>query len=345
MATVYTYQDFQSIKNSGINYQLPENIVSIIQILEGQIQQIIQNSATEQSERPVRKHFEKTVHSSSHSSYNSANQSDRRRPNSNSGAGSGYKKSFAVSSSDENWNSGKSIKMTPKLVNENSDKTITEIRSSLNKLSPKNIDTQQTIIIENIQQILDDPENVTKIAQMIFDIASSNKFMSEIYAQLYRILVDNFSIFKSQLNNLFENYKTSLNEIFYVNPDIDYDGYCKYTKINDGRKALTTFFVNLMKNEVLEKDLVLEMILYIIIIIYKYAEEPNKTAEIEEIVENLYILITQSDSILNTTEIWTEEIVPKIHDLSKLRKTNGMKYPSMTNRSTFKLMDVLDSLN
>ena len=326
-----SYQYFQEIAVSTPP-MLSSDVLDIIRELEITINEYLSTLPPE-PEKPYKKTYEKTG-----SHHQREHQHIKRR--SAGGGGGGYHRQ-----PDENWNMGKYVKLTPKLVTENSDKTITEIRSALNKLSPKNIEAQQAVIIENIQKILDDPENVTKIAQMIFDIASSNKFMSEIYAKLYRVLVENFAIFKSQLDNLFENYKKSLNEIFYVNPDENYDGYCAYTKTNDARKALTSFIVNLMKQEVLEQDLVLEIILYMINIVYKYAEESNRTNEVEEISENLFIMITQSECILNTNEIWTEQVVPKIHELSKLRKTEGAKYPSISTRMTFKIMDILDSLN
>lgn len=343
VSCIYTYQEINTIQQCGIKYQLPEYVLSIIQNLGEQIQQIIQNAPPEQQERPVRKQFDKSAtHSVQH-------HRRSHHPKCVGGSGNGYIKqinSSASNTADENWNTGKTIKITPKLVTEESDKTINEIRSALNKLSPKNIEVQREIIVTNIRTVMDmDDESVEKIAKLIFDIASSNKFMSELYAQLYKELTEIFDVFKSRLENLFDIYKTSLNDIVYVNPNDDYNGYCKYTKTNDIRKALTTFIVNLMKNGVLEAELVFDMTQYMIASVFKYASEENRTNEVEEITENLFILMSQSDAELNHYEVWTEDIIPKIHQLSKLRKTEGVKYPSMTNRASFKYMDILDNLH
>lgn len=341
---VYTYQEIQTIQNCGIKYQLPEYVLSIIHTLGEQIQQIIQNAPPEQQEKPVRKHFDKSaVHSVQH-------HRRSHHPRGVGGSGNGFIKQAGGSggnaTTDENWNTGKSIKITPKLVTEESDKTINEIRAALNKLSPKNMEAQREIIVTNIRTVMEmDEESVEKIAKLIFDIASSNKFMSELYAQLYKELTEIFEVFKSRLENLFDIYKTSLNDIIYVNPNDDYNGYCKYTKTNDARKALTTFIVNLMKNGVLEAELVFDMTQYMIDTVFRYAAEENRTNEVEEITENLFILMSQSDAELNHCEVWTEDIIPKIHQLSKLRKTEGAKYPSMTNRASFKYMDILDNLH
>lgn len=337
---VYTYQDVQSI---NCIYDLPENVLEIIRGLDAEIQQLVQNMPAEQNDRPVKKHV-----SHIRENYNV----DRRRTNPKH-MGGGFVKP-ANTTMEENWNFGKSIKITPKLVNEDSDKIIVEIRTALNKLSPKNIESQREVIIQNIKSVLyptgeenqeSDPESIEKIAQLVFDIASSNKFLSELYAQLYKDLTEEFDLFKSRLENLFETYKSSLNDIAFVNPNDDYNGYCKYTKTNDARKALTSFIVNLMKHGVLEAELVFDMTHHMIDTVFRYAAEENRTNEVEEITENLFILMSQSDAELNHYTVWTETIIPKIHELSKLRKTEGAQYPSMTNRATFKYMDILDNLH
>ena len=253
-----------------------------------------------------------------------------------------------ISEDNENWNAGKSFKATPKLVKNDTDKNITDIRMALNKLTTKNYEIQCNVIIELIQQIMVESfelEHLQKIAKMIFDIASSNKILSEIYAELYKKLISEFPQFQSNIEDLLENYRLSLHEIHFADPNKDYDGYCKYTKTNDTRKAMTMFIVNLMRKGILTEKSVLETTIYLEKAILKYAEEPEKNNEVEEITENLFILITQCVSIFKDREDWIDKIIPAIHELSKLKKTDGNKYPSMSNRATFKYMDILDALN
>lgn len=346
---IYSPQHFHDIRfmESYNSFQLKPTVLSTITELETQIQQTVATIAATIAAESTKKPSHLIAMAAAAAAdiprggWNSANKAERR--NKFSARTNNFK---SPNESMDNWNAGKSIKITPKLVNENTDKTITEIRSALNKLSTKNMDTQREVIIKAIDRILtrDDNEMATKIAQLIFDIASSNKFLSELYADLYKDLITSFEIFSEPLNGMFDNYKTSLNEIHYVNPNDDYNGYCKYTKTCDSRKALTTFFANLMKKSIIEKKSVIDMIIYMEEIIKKYATEENRTNEVEEITENLFILICQCESVLGETEEWTENIVPKIHEFSKLRKTEGAKYPSMTNRATFKFMDILDNL-
>jgi hypothetical protein len=300
----------------------------------GDLDKIIQQFAQTQEtgEKPVRKNTEKPlVH-------------DRRTH--------GKISSEKRRSQDENdnWNAGKSFKATPKLVRSDADKTITEVRMALNKLTTKNYETQCSMIVELIQEIVEsivdgNGDQIKKIAKMIFDIASSNKILSEIYAELYKKLIGEFGQFQANIEDLLENYRSSLHEIHYTDPNQDYDGYCKYTKTNDTRKAMTLFIVNLMRKGILSENAILETIIYLEKAILKYAGESGKTNEVEEITENLFILISQSVSLLKDREDWIEKIIPAIHHLSKLKKTEGATYPSMTNRATFKYMDILDTLN
>ena len=334
----YTIDEITLIREGGSNvytHFLQEEIRQKIGDLEKTIQQFALN--TETAEKPTRKNTEKSV--ISHERHVSSKFSaDRRRAQDDS----------------ENWNAGKSFKVTPKLVTNDTDKTITDIRLALNKLTTKNYDGQCNVIVELIQQIIrvstdenssDVETQIKKIAKIIFDIASSNKILSEIYAELYKKLIGEFGQFQANMEDLLENYHLSLHEIHYADPNNDYDGYCKYTKTNDIRKAMTMFIVNLMRKGILTENSILETIIYLEKAILKYAEETEKNNEVEEITENLFILISQSVSVLKDREDWIDQIIPAIHHLSKLKKTEGAAYPSMSNRATYKYMDILDALN
>ena len=79
-------------------------------------------------------------------------------------------------------------------------------------------------------------------------------------------------------------------------------------------------------------------------LVFKFAEVADKSVTIEEITENIFILITENKNKLNTNVLWKDTIIPNIHAISKLRKTDAVKYQSMTTRSTFKFMDIIDAI-
>jgi|688.fasta_scaffold208070_2 hypothetical protein len=248
----------------------------------------------------------------------------------------------------DDWSAVRSYKVTKIEVKEGTEKTIKDIRIALNKFSNKNADVQQQTIIQLINKVLEDSENkeddAKKVMNMIFDVVSSNEFYSTLYAKLYKDLINVFPMFADKLTDIIENYKNSFNSIKLVDPNVDYDGYCTYVKSNDLRRAMTMFIVNLTKIKVLPETEMLDIILYLENLVIKSAEETDKSVLIEETTENIYIAITENKSTLNSHLIWSDQIVPNIHTISKLRKADPVKYVSMSNRAVFKYMDILDDI-
>ena len=224
------------------------------------------------------------------------------------------------------------------------DKQISEIRGLLNKISTKNYDTQKESIIEKLSSILESDEtqgdnaNGNKIAAIIFDIASTNKFYSELYALLYSELVQRFPVFNDVLSGFIEKYMSSLDKIHYVDHNVDYDGFCNYTKTNDLRKAGAAFIINLMKKELLTADSVYKIIVDIQGLIGKYIEENNRVNEVDEIVENMYIFITQSREQLSTYPGWTNNIMGFVKNIAGMKSKDKK---SLSSRAIFKCMDTI----
>ena len=79
-------------------------------------------------------------------------------------------------------------------------------------------------------------------------------------------------------------------------------------------------------------------------LVVKHAEESDKSPIIEEITENISIAIAENKMALCKHEMWKEQIIPMIHTIAKLRKTESAKYPGMSTRASFKYMDIIDSL-
>lgn len=330
MSTKYYNIDFfDKIVANGFQYDLTPDIYNIIKELDNNATEYI--ATLPQTSEPIKKISPKVGDIRGIEKRRNMKQFQRDIPE------------------NEDWkNVRTAFKATKIEIKEGTEKQISEIRTALNKLSNKNVDTQKNVIIQLIHQTINESketdDDLNKIAKIIFDIASSNKFYSDIYAELYKELISEFSVFNDKLDNLIDNYKESLNNICAVDPNVDYDGYCKYTKTNDLRKAMITFIVNLTKKNVINHEMVLNLILYLFDIVSQKAQEPNKTNEVEEITENVFIIITQSSSLLNTSEVWDNQVIPKINEFSKIRKTNPELYISMTNRAGFKYMDMVDKL-
>lgn len=231
------------------------------------------------------------------------------------------------------------------------DKIMNDIRCSLNKMSNKNYDTNRDIIIQLLNELVEkkreESESETetdadliKIGNNIFDIASTNKFFSEIYAKLYKDISKEFpEIFNSILSIFLEGFTNTMKTICYVDQKDNYDDFCKYNKDNDKRKATSMFITNLVKNEVIHTDVLKNIIVTIQVILDKYMNEENRVNEVEEIIENIYILLTNNLTFLKACE--NTEIMKCIIRLSK---SKPKELPSMSSRAIFKCLDIVDKL-
>ena len=226
------------------------------------------------------------------------------------------------------------FKPTPiKQKNENPD----NIRKYLNKITEKNYHKYEDMIIDNIKKIQDENE-LQNIGKLIFTIASSNIFNSSVYAKLCKKIIISCGIMKINIENNFEQFIDLFDEIQYSDPNIDYEKFCENNKTNTLRRSLCTFYINLMKEDVLD-------IKKIKILVFKLIDKFNNTVKsennafiCEEIVENLFILITQGKEALKKIDE-CESIKEFIIKGKSLKVVDN---PSFTNKIKFKLMDIYD---
>jgi hypothetical protein len=175
--------------------------------------------------------------------------------------------------------------------------------------------------------------------KFIFEIASTNKFYSELYAQLYKELIEHFPIFDNMIEPFLEKYMESIHEIRVVDQNVDYNGFCENNKKNEKRKATSMFIVNLLKNDVVCKETVMSIIVTLQKFVCEYIEVDGKNGEVEEITENLFLLITTTACVLNTETAWKMEIDPYVRTLSGYKSKDKK---SLSSRAIFKYMDMVD---
>jgi len=331
MTTLYRYtnEDIKQILFDGFDYTLPLNIERIIFELSSEIDSIVSTqSPAPANEYPTERPYKKG------NQYSTVNKK--------------YKMNHSKKGENEDWESirvANPFKITKIDKKEGIDKLLNDIRICLNKITTKNYDTQKDQIIEYIHNMVaENDENLlddmSKVVKSIFDIASTNKYFSELYANLYKELCDKYPDFKTVIEVYITEYKEGIREIIYVDSSVDYDKYCNYNKINDKRKALSLFIVNLMKKNLVNTAEFIDIILYLQDLVFSYIDTPNKLNEVEEITENLFILITNSKAEIASETKW-ESIV---NNLTKCSQLKAKDKPSISSRAIFKYMDVLDNL-
>ena len=235
------------------------------------------------------------------------------------GGGNGFKKIKGKPSeiTDDDWDAIRAFQTTQKHVSEGIQKNVDNIRGFLNKITDTNEEAMTKDIKDEISQLIEhdtSSENMMKIGYSIFNIASSNSFYSALYARLFKSLMNDYDIFKKIFEDNFKEFMNLFESIEFVDPKKNYDKFCEYTKSNDKRRAMSLFVVNLMINHVIGEDEIIEIITQLQILIMSYLRKPEKSNEVEELTENLFIIVTKSKSYLDkgeTKSAW-ESIVKNI---------------------------------
>lgn len=225
------------------------------------------------------------------------------------------------------------------------------IMTILNKLTTNTYDVSLAKIKVVISSLIENEnENeinklheITKISNVIFDIVSTNIFYSHIYAKLFTVLVNDYAVIKATFEENFNQFLNLFNNIEYADPNKDYDKFCEINKINIKRKALSTFFINLMDTNVILVDKIKDILKILVCTMQTFILEDNRKSEVDELVENIAIMYRKDlfDKSNNETHIELGGIT--ILDFIKLiSKSKVSNYKSLTNKAIFKCMDLLE---
>ena len=349
-------------------FTLPESVLHIIQILDDSIvvpvestnevatdcnrvskpsmsgnRHVTHHPTNNRRAPPYAKRGNRTTDDTHHQGRNPPHRSDKRG-------------SKDLESDSSNWNAHKPVfKATKMEIKEGIDKDINDIRILLNKLSNKKYDDQKTEILTLIQTIFEKLEEgegegdnnaheaVQKIGQFIFDIASTNQFFSELYAGLYEDLVAQHAVFTEILEVFVEKFQSTLDAVPYCDPNTDYDGFCQYTKHNERRRATASFFVMLVVRKVLSGERLATLVVHIQRIMETAITEENRTNEVEELTEVLFLLITLGATLLRADDshCWESSIFPTLQTMSQRK---AKEFTSLSSRAVFKHRDILDKL-
>jgi len=256
----------------------------------------------------------------------------------------GYKMNRSSSNNEMNiddWEAIRNFKPTEKAELSSFDKNFNEIRMMLNKLSKHNLSTQKTTIVDKITETFklhdDDSEENQKLGKCIFNLLCNNRFLSDVYSELYVDLVGNIDFFGDILDNYIVDVKTSLNNIVYIDPDDDYDGFCDCNVINEERKSKSVFLIHLMKQNMISNQSVIDLIINLQNNLVKYITEDEKVHIVEETTENIFLLVTEARMVLKDDEMWKTIIEPNIIKFASLKAKD---FPSLSSRCVFKHMDM-----
>jgi hypothetical protein len=253
------------------------------------------------------------------------------------------KKTVKKEVSNDEWEAMRNFKTTKMDVKLGVDKYISDIRITLNKMSDQTYDK----LSEKVFDLLDEyfksgdccEDGNIKIGNAVFSLCVSNKFYSALFANFIATACSKYEIFNQILDDFVEETKTQ--EILeYVDSELDYNAYCRYNKLLEERKSKNTFIVNMMKRSKVEETKVIELIQWYVENIMTNIVLPNRSKEVEELTENLYIYVSSNSTIFEKHDAWSSIY----SNIETLGKSGNKQYPSSSNRIVFKFMDILDTI-
>ena len=275
----------------------------------------------------------------------------KNRDHRNGGRGGGNqrrKKKQNMEISDADWEAIRSFQATELEQKEGIDKLIDNIKGEINKLTDKTYDVQIEKICEILNNLVSNESFIdsdrNKVGEVIFDIASSNKFYSKLYAKLFAHVNEKFDFMDGVFDLTRKNYMSKLTDIEIADAKKDYEKFCQINKDNENRKALSSFFVNLMKEGVIKTSLIFEIINSLL---DKLNENlTNETSDVvDQLSENISILVSESWEHFTDDDDFEDdcsELRDRVEYVSLLKSKD---HSGLSNKTIFQFMDIIENIN
>ena len=300
----YTLKDFNDIAFNGFNLVLPDDVMQVISSLAKEVgsPDYVKTPVFKKKENPMKVEKKKK---------------------------------------DDDWAVVRSFQTTKLEDKVGIDATIDTIRSHLNKMTDKNYIDMRNKIIDIIDNIVSaNAVDMSRVSTIIFEIASTNRFFSKIYAELYSELLSKYS----EMNAVFENSLNKFTELFdlieYVESTVDYDRFCQINKDNEKRKALSAFFMNLMNNNIVTKEKIVDITRNLLSQLHTNISLDNKKNEVDELTENIALLYKKD--LYDAVKYEPIDGMTINELISKLACSKAKDYKSLTNKAVFKFMDLIE---
>ena len=324
----YTLEDINTIIFNGFDYTLSEETLEIISNLALQV------GSPDYVKTPVFKKRDNPM------------KVEIASNDLNSGFKRGKKSKATEVINDKDWDTIRTFQTTKMEEKTGVDAQIDTIRVYLNKMSDKNYNDMKSKIMEIIENLTREnvnSEDMLRFSSTIFDIASTNRFYSKIYADLYSELLTKYEMMRDVFEENFDKFIDLFNIIEYVDPTVNYDKFCEINKMNEKRKALSAFYVNLMNNNIISKTQIMIITRNLLAQVYSFISIEDKKNEVDELSETISILYKKElyeddecDMYASINGFSINEIIEKIAN-SKVKD-----YKSLTNKTLFKFMDLID---
>jgi hypothetical protein len=332
MATTlkYNLQQMTDISFSGFHFEIPEDTCNMINYLCAQVG----------SSGLTTNIYQKTDTKNSDNTFTNGGLKNNKKKKGNKG----------MEVSSDEWESIRTFQTTKIEQKSGIDGEIDQIRLFLNKLTDKTFLDMREKVIAKINQICSEPtnlEDIKKVGYMLYESCSTNKFYSKIFADLFAEMASKYDWLMSIFDEKYKNIMAQYNDIKYVDSEKDYDGFCEMNKINERRRAVTTFLLNLSINGFIQKSELVNILRNLLTMIINMVNQNDRKNEIDELTENVAIIFDKDviDELLDDADDEEDYYVcgkSIIDTINSLAKSKAKDYPSLSNKAIFKYMDLIE---
>jgi hypothetical protein len=245
------------------------------------------------------------------------------------------------------WESIRNFQATKIETRAGIDGMFDKLRIQFNKISDKNYNEIKTNIISLLDELAEDevsPEDMTKIGNALFDIAANNRFYSKLYADLYAELIGRYEIMKEAFQNSFQSFSSQFENVECGDPEENYDEFCRINKVNECRRALSLFFVNLTHNGILTHSQLLGTLYTLMAQMVSLLNVAGKQNEVNELAEIISIIYSKSlvEKGCNSESDYRIDGASIEDTIKMIASSKPKTYASLSSKSKFKFMDILD---
>ena len=137
---------------------------------------------------------------------------------------------------------------------------------------------------------------------------------------------------------------SKLTNIETVDAKKDYEKFCQINKENENRKALSSFFVNLMKEGVVDTSVVFEIANSLMDKLHENLNN-DSTEIIDQLSENINIIVCESWEHFTENDDFDDdcdELKDRVEHVSLLKSRD---YTGLSNKTIFQFMDITENIN
>ena len=332
MATTlkYNLQQITDISFSGFTFEIPEDTCNMINYLCTQVG----------SSGLITNIYQKADIKSSDNTFTAGGLKNNKKKKGN--------KSMEVSADE--WESIRTFQTTKIEQKTGIDADIDQIRLCLNKLTDKTFLDIREKVIDKINKICVETTNmgeVSRVGYMLYELCSTNKFYSKIFADLFAEMASKYIWLMDIFNEKYAVIMEQYNNIKYIDSEKDYDGFCEMNKINERRRAVTTFVLNLANNGFIQKSDLVNILRNLLKMVTDMVSQNDKKNEIDELTENIAIIFDKDliDEVVDDADDEEDYYVGGqsiIDTVNSLAKSKAKAYPGLSNKAIFKYMDLIE---